>query len=308
MPNLSIAQGAAINRLARLFGGVLTNSVITSAAVQFGLSAEGSNKQARLTDAIAQAVTSFSPTKQESLIASLTMSAHGLHQAGKVQLTGDDVDDIVREMRNLGLRPGELASKAWRAGLPSRRDTTSQAQATGERTTASSPPDQRSIPRRHEKAFARLMELAGQSVDPQGRGRALEELVFEVLKAEGLPVERNIVSSGEQIDLGFVVDGQHYLLECKWEANPIGFPTVEHFMARVARKAEGTFGAILSMSGFVRGINSTASRGQRLNCVGLSYGALVAVIEGRETWASTIREARSAASTRSAFAAEGAAH
>ena len=303
MPALSITQGAAVIRLAHLLGEVLTNSAITDIAAHFQLAASGSNKQLRLSSAIEQAVVTSSPSRQEKFIATLTMSAYRLHQAGKVRLTNDDVDDIVREMRKLGLKPGDLALKAWRSDLPRRQDASSiDGPNRGPTTIASL--EHRAIPRRHEEAIARLRELTAQGVDPQGRGRALEELLLSVLKAEGLPVERNIVSPGEQIDLSFVLDGQHYLLECKWEHSPIGFPTVEHFMARVARKAEGTFGAILSMSGFVRGINTTASRGQRLNCVGLSHVALMAVIEGRTTWASTIREARRAASIRSCFAAE----
>jgi hypothetical protein len=106
---------------------------------------------------------------------------------------------------------------------------------------------------------------------------------------------------GEQIDLAFVLDGQHYLVECKWESAPVGLPIVSTFAAKVSRKAEGTFGVLISMSGFVQSINETAGRGARLNCVGIADRQLIAVLEGRTTLAALVRAARASASTRAMF-------
>jgi hypothetical protein len=108
---------------------------------------------------------------------------------------------------------------------------------------------------------------------------------------------------GEEIDRSFTIDNLHYLLECKWEDEPIGFPAVRDFSGKVARKAEGTFGVFLSMSGFVRDINASAIYGQRLNSIGLSGPQFMDVIEGRSTWCRIVEAARRAASDRSEFQA-----
>jgi hypothetical protein len=55
------------------------------------------------------------------------------------------------------------------------------------------------------------------------------------------------------------------------------------------------------MSGFVQNINTTASRGARLNCVGVRFREFIAVLEGRTTFVAVVRAARAAASTRSTF-------
>jgi hypothetical protein len=146
--------------------------------------------------------------------------------------------------------------------------------------------------------------VASSTVTPQRRGRQLEWLLLGILQVERLAPEHRVVIPGEEVDLTFVLDGQHYLMECKWEQRPVGLPALERFATKVRRKAEGTFGVVLSMSGYVRGINVKAARGERLNCVGLTRRHLVRVLGGRATWAETVRRARRAASDRSLFCAE----
>lgn len=296
MAGLSIEQGAAASRLASGLAIVLTNPSITAAARTFDLPAEGSNKPARLTSLILASF-ELSAFRQEQLLASLVLEAYRLHTAGRVSLSEDAVEAIVTDIRAMGVDPGTLASKKWRVGLASSR------------ASGPPPPSARPAPvgtaSRHEAQLARLSRLLGDAVAPQARGRELEDIVFQTAQVEGLLPEKNISLPGEEIDVSLVVNGSHYLVECKWEASPVGFPVVEAFMARVRSKAEGAFGVVLSMSGFVGDINSKAPRGARLNCVGLSHASLMAVLEGRATWAGLLATARRAASTRSVFLAPG---
>jgi len=146
--------------------------------------------------------------------------------------------------------------------------------------------------------------VAPTMVTPQRRGLQLEWLLLGILQYEKLAPRHHVIIPGEEIDLTFVLDGQHYLMECKWAERPIGLPVVEGFAAKVRRKAEGTFGVVLSMSGYVRGINEKAARGERLNCIGLTRAHLSSVLAGRTTWAQIIRRARRAASERSLFYAQ----
>lgn len=126
-------------------------------------------------------------------------------------------------------------------------------------------------------------------------------MLADVLSKERLDVQHNIVNPGEQIDLAFVLDGHHYLVECRWHRDPQGLPAVREFSDKVRRKAEGTFGVLISMSGFVESINATASQGSRLNCVGVTFREIVHVLEGRMTFAAVVQAARSRASTRTLF-------
>jgi hypothetical protein len=125
--------------------------------------------------------------------------------------------------------------------------------------------------------------------------------MLEVLQAERLSPEHRITVPGEEMDLAFVLDGQHYLVECKWERQPLGLPPIQLFAGKVRRKAEGTFGVVVSMSGFVGDINEKASCGERLNCIGVTYQHVMAILEGRATWSETIRRARRTASHQSRF-------
>jgi hypothetical protein len=143
--------------------------------------------------------------------------------------------------------------------------------------------------------------MVASTVSPQRRGRQLELLVLGILQVERLAPRHRVVVPGEEVDLTFVLDGQHYLMECKWEQRPVGLPVLERFATKVRRKAEGTFGVVLSMSGYARGINEKAARGERLNCVGLTRDHLSAVLRGRTTFKETVRRARRAASDRSLF-------
>jgi hypothetical protein len=159
-------------------------------------------------------------------------------------------------------------------------------------------------PRVHFAARDHIGELVLPGVNPQHRGRQLELIVFEILQAEVLSPERHVVIPGEEIDLAFTLDAQHYLVECKWEAPLLGLPVIESFASKVSRKAEGTFGVVLSMSGFVADVNEKAARGARLNCIGLAPTQFMNILEGRITWSESVRRGRQLASRRSIFWSE----
>ena len=303
MAQLNINEIAAIDRLANILGPLVTNSIIDSFAEQLRLRSTlaGTNKQDKITSLLTFLMSDKRTRSQaETLVNSLTMAAHSRAMAKKVEMTEDQVDAIVAEMRCLRLSAADLAKKSWRAGL---KKTPAPSKATV--PTPPSSPAHSAAPRPtvHEKALEHVRHLLDPATNPQVRGRQLELVVFGLLRDENLMPDHRIVIPGEEMDLSFVLDGHHYLVECKWEAAPVGLAPVEHFSTKVRRKAEGTFGVMLSMSGYVENINETASRGERLNCVGLNHQHLMAVLEGRTTWTETVRRARRAASSKSVFAA-----
>ena len=160
--------------------------------------------------------------------------------------------------------------------------------------------------RRHDDLLATFAELVGlHATEPQAAGRKLNGLMHAVLRAERLSPAGSFFNPGEEIDGAFMLDGNHYLLECKWEAAPVGLPAVRKFKDIVSTKVEGTFGVFLSMSGYVSGIDEKVARGARLNTTGLEARHLVLVLEGRTTWTAIVRAAKMQAARHSTFCFEG---
>ncbi len=233
----------------------------------------------------------------------MTMEAYRRFVSKQIEMKHEHVDEIVKAMRVLKLDGSDLAARKWRAGLPDepkRQESKSRAAATTE-AAARTP-----VPVTHQDILIEIRSLLTSSaITPQQRGKRLEQLVHMVLEAERLRPRGPLRNPGEELDRTFTIGNIHYHLECKWEEEPIGFPPVRDFMGKVGRKAEGTFGVFLSMSGFVGDINRSAVFGQRLNSVGLTGPQFMNVIEGRTTWSDLVDAARSAASDHSEFQARG---
>jgi hypothetical protein len=70
----------------------------------------------------------------------------------------------------------------------------------------------------------RIMQFddALQSESPQRRGYLLEDLLARTFGLHGLEVARSFRRNegGEQIDGAFRFDGWHYIVECRWRAEP----------------------------------------------------------------------------------------
>lgn len=302
MADLGFKEGAAINRIAAALAPSLSNGIIDSLAKELcSRPPRASNRTKKLQLMLAELLSDGrARTTATRAIYTLTMEAHHRTVAGNASMTTADADAIVTEMRVLGLPAADLARPGWRTGL---KTPAAAAQTYGpiEQPSSPSPSVSTPRPRRHDDALTYIGQLAADNSRPQHRGRELEKVVFDVLLKEALQATGNIVNPGEQIDLAFVLDGQNYLVECKWEHDPTGLPHVSLFAAKIGTKAEGTFGVLVSMSGFVGNINETATRGTRLNCVGVGFRELIDILEGRTTFAAVVRASRSLASTRATF-------
>ena len=295
----TLKESTAISRIAAQLGPFVTNAIIDALAADMGFRPlQASNKVAKIR-LILEMLQGDGRTRSGAakVISQLVVEAHHRTVSGAAQMTESGVDSIVADMKVLGLPTGELARSQWRSGLKSASPMSSIPEAPSlARSNPTNP-----LCCRHVEALQYISQLANNNGYPQNRGRELEKILTDVLRKEGLGATRNIVNPGEQIDAAFVLDGQHYLVECKWECEPVGAPALREFSEKVRRKAEGTFGLILSMSGFVKNINSVAAIGSRLNCIGIAHQELISVLEGRTTMAATVRSARAAASTKSCF-------
>lgn len=93
-------------------------------------------------------------------------------------------------------------------------------------------------------------------VDPQERGKALEQALNALFKAFDISlreafalVEDHGGGVVEQIDGVIEIDGHIYFVEMKWWREPLGVPEVSHHLVRVHHRAEGR-AIIISASDF----------------------------------------------------------
>lgn len=117
-----------------------------------------------------------------------------------------------------------------------------QQQAARERIDAAkqAAEDRRATSRRLADLKARYFELVGK--EPTARGFALEKVLTTVFETFDLDPRGSFRVFGEQIDGGFTLDSEHFLLEAKWQKHPTARDDLDVFSAKVRRRGENTLG------------------------------------------------------------------
>jgi hypothetical protein len=95
--------------------------------------------------------------------------------------------------------------------------------------------------------FERISELA-----PQPRGRALQKLVARMIGQQGWDTDEGVRTSHEEMDVIVWHEREYYLLECKWEKDPIEASIVRELFGKLNNRV-GVNGIVMSMSGFSGG-------------------------------------------------------
>ena len=118
------------------------------------------------------------------------------------------------------------------------------------------------------------------SSDPQGRGRKLESVLYDLFKLFDLDPKASFSIQGEQIDGAFVLRETDFIVEAKWQQRPVSRKEVRAFQDKVAQKLENTLGVFISVNGFAStAINIQTDSGTRLILV--DGADLNAVLEGK---------------------------
>jgi hypothetical protein len=97
------------------------------------------------------------------------------------------------------------------------------------------------------------------------RGYALERLIVDLARAEGLDAEYGYHRTGEQVDGYFVVDHRHFLLEAKWHEIPIAASDVFAFQGKLRGKLLGTLGLFVSAGKFATDAPSALVYGKEID-------------------------------------------
>lgn len=98
------------------------------------------------------------------------------------------------------------------------------------------------------KKFSEISNLL-----PQERGRKFQAFVGEMLEQEGWSAETSTRSTGEEIDIIFNSGREYYLVECRWEQDPVEAKEMRDFSGKLDKRIAGIAGCFVSTSGFSRG-------------------------------------------------------
>lgn len=87
---------------------------------------------------------------------------------------------------------------------------------------------------------------------PQARGRALQKLLAKVIEKHGWSQEEGARTSHEEMDVVIHKTREYFLIESKWEKDPIEAPIVREVHGKLSNRIS-VQGIIVSMSGFTSG-------------------------------------------------------
>lgn len=141
-----------------------------------------------------------------------------------------------------------------------------------------------------------FFNLVGSS-NPQQRGFSLEKVLKGLFELFELDPKASFRITGEQIDGAFSFEGTDYLLEAKWQQDPVAAKDLDGMAGKLSRKLENTLGLFLSVNGFSEDAVKAHSSGRRL-VVLMDGSDLMAVLEGRiDLGQLLLRKRRKAAET-----------
>lgn len=122
--------------------------------------------------------------------------------------------------------------------------------------------------------FSEITQMA----NAQSRGYAFEKFLTKLFHTFDVTARGSYKINGEQIDGAFTLDNMDYLLEAKWQSEPIDSPDVTVFSDKVDNKLDNTLGLLVSMNGFTERAISNNHK-HRPNVLLLDGGDLAAVLE-----------------------------
>lgn len=118
------------------------------------------------------------------------------------------------------------------------------------------------------KILALKQRLIGISaLEPQPRGYAFETWLRDIFNVFGLEAREPFRIRGEQIDGSFLLQGETYLMEAKWQSAPTGAADLHAFHGKLEQKAVWARGLFVSNSGFTEDGLAAFGRGKRMICM-----------------------------------------
>lgn len=113
----------------------------------------------------------------------------------------------------------------------------------------------------------------------QKRGYQFEKFLGELFAFFDLSPRSSFKIQGEQIDGAFTHDNQDYLIEAKWQKDPMERQDIDIFEAKVSRKLKTALGLFISVNGFNLSAESIA--GSEKSIILMDGRDLMQVLENR---------------------------
>jgi hypothetical protein len=130
------------------------------------------------------------------------------------------------------------------------------------------PPEPAKTDLDHEKVAAlkaEVIQLTGMA--PQARGYAFERFLVRLFDLFGMKPREPFRNRGEQIDGSFMLHGETYLFEAKWQNEQTDAKDLRDFEGKLSEKAAWARGVFISHSGFKESALENFGRGKRTICM-----------------------------------------
>ncbi len=142
-----------------------------------------------------------------------------------------------------------------------------------------------------------FLQLHAGKLKPQDRGYALEKILADLARIESLEVTEPLKVHGEQIDGTLKYDGEHYLLEAKWQDKSASNEPVYQFVGKIEGKMYGR-GLFVSVHGFSNNVIKSIVIGKAIKTIFVDGEDLVLVLEGHLSFRNMIDKKVKAAQTK----------
>jgi hypothetical protein len=143
----------------------------------------------------------------------------------------------------------------------------------------------------------KFLELHQGKTTPQRRGYELEHILLDLANLVGLEVTEPFRTGSEQIDGAFKYDGEHYILEAKWQEAAASNEPLYQFAFKVEGKMYGR-GVFVSINGYSTPAIADLYKGKAIRTILVDGEDLVLTLEGQLTFAEMIDRKIKAAQTR----------
>ncbi|MBL5862162.1 restriction endonuclease [Serratia fonticola] len=126
---------------------------------------------------------------------------------------------------------------------------------------------------------AEYLDLLTDKISRQKRGYALERILAELARLAGLETTEAFRVDGEQVDGAVKFDGEHYLIEAKWQERSASNESVYQFAGKVAGKLYGR-GLFISVNGFSSNVIHSLVVGKEIQTLFIDGEDLILILEG----------------------------
>lgn len=147
------------------------------------------------------------------------------------------------------------------------------------------------------KLKPRYIELLQGAVAAARRGYELEEILQELGKLSVMEVTEPFRVNGEQIDGAVKFEGEHYLIEAKWQGKASANEPVYQFVSKIEGKFYGR-GIFVSVNGFSENVVSSLVHGKAIKTIFVDGEDLMMVLENLQSFSQMLDKKVKAAQTK----------